>query len=89
MDDGVTLMGVVVKLSPVPLWLVAGAITVTCRLGFAASCWTSASMPGAATPSSLVTSTRSGASGAARAGPRRRGEHAKNEGGGTDTHASL
>src|SRR5262245_43757034 len=52
-------------MSPVPLWLTAGAITVTSRLGFAASCWTSASIPGAPTPSSLGTRTRSGADGAA------------------------
>src|SRR5262245_33567630 len=66
-DDGVTLKGVVVRLSPVPLWLAAGAITVTSRLGFPAICWSRASMPGAPTPSSLVTRTRNGAGGAAEA----------------------
>src|SRR5262249_50286356 len=45
---------------PVPLWFVAGATTVTVVSGTLRTASTSAAMPGASTPSSLVTSTCSG-----------------------------
>ncbi len=52
-----------VVLPALPLWFVAGATTVTSVPGCARSAWTSASIPGAPTPSSFVTSRRSGATG--------------------------
>src|SRR5262249_60469377 len=59
-EDGVAVIDVMVNRSAVRLWFVAGATTVTVRFGLAASSRTSASMPGAFTPSSFVTSTCSG-----------------------------
>ena len=59
---GTTVTLPLVKFVPVPLWFVAGAMTVTSTFGSACSALTSTLIPGAATPSSLVTRIRRGSS---------------------------
>src|SRR5262245_57197638 len=54
----VTPNAAVVNPSVVPLWLVAGATISTIRFGLSCSSSTTAAMPGAPIPSSLVTRTR-------------------------------
>jgi hypothetical protein len=52
-----TSNSVVVMVPLAPVWFVVGATTVRCTPRSADSARTSASRPGASTPSSLVTST--------------------------------